>query len=275
MPFNVSQNQLESPFDKIRHVDEYGEYWLSRELQPALGYKTWREFNETVEKAKISCQNVGTNPDDHFVLGYKMIKAGKGAQRKVEDYRLTRHACYMTAMNGNPRIQEVSLAQSYFASQTYFAENVQKALATEAHQRTLPQHKFTDLLAERAKINTSRVPTHYFGVLTHLFYQLHTLERWVDDLDEKATLEISVGIRWKQYADEVLRIPSTDMIKYSHILPNGRIEKVWAYAYKWGEEFDKWIWTVYFPEKYPAYIQYRKTKLALPAPKKPKQIKGK
>jgi prophage antirepressor-like protein len=137
-------------------------------------------------------------------------------------------------------------------------------------------HKFTKMLADRAMKNLARVPDGFFAVLPHLFYQLQTLEQLTGNLDEDAKLEISVGKGWRQHAIENLHLSNAQMIQYRHVLANGRIVDAWAYSDIKSGDFYKWLWTVYFPEKFPSYVEYRKTKLALPAPKaaKPKQIKG-
>lgn len=106
-------------FDSIKHLNPYNvEYWEARELQPLLGYKSWREFEGAIERAKTSCSATGNIIEDHFVSDYKMVKLGSGAERQVSDYSLTRLACYLVAMNGNPRLPQVAAAQHYFAVST-------------------------------------------------------------------------------------------------------------------------------------------------------------
>jgi hypothetical protein len=48
----------------------------------------------------------------------KPITGGKGAVQEVDDYLLSRFACYLIAQNGDPRIAEIAEAQKYFAIQT-------------------------------------------------------------------------------------------------------------------------------------------------------------
>jgi DNA-damage-inducible protein D len=109
-----------SPFDAIRRVDENGkEYWSARELYKILGYTEWRNFqNVVIKKAKISCEETGQAISDHFVDTYKMIKLGKGGQRKTGDVYLSRYACYLVVMNGDPNMPIVAMGQQYFAVQT-------------------------------------------------------------------------------------------------------------------------------------------------------------
>jgi DNA-damage-inducible protein D len=94
------------------------EFWLARELQYNLGYTNWVNFKNAIEKAKLACESVGTDPLHHFADVGRMMALGKGAERKVEDMALSRYACYLIAMNSDPIKTEVAVAQSYFAVQT-------------------------------------------------------------------------------------------------------------------------------------------------------------
>ncbi|MEM1393377.1 MAG: BRO family protein [Cyanobacteria bacterium P01_H01_bin.150] len=112
-----------SPFDQIMQVDELGmEYWLARQLQPLLGYSKWQRFEETIERAKLACQNSGYDIKDHFTEAGNLVKRTQGGGSRQSDYRLSRYACYLTAMNGDPRKPEISAAQTYFAVKTREAE---------------------------------------------------------------------------------------------------------------------------------------------------------
>ena len=108
-----------SAFEQIKHLDEDNkEYWLARELQTTLQYTKWANFNKVIETAKIACKISGHLVSDHFADLGKMIIIAKGAKRKVLDYKLTRYACYLIVMNGDPRKEVISLGQTYFAVKT-------------------------------------------------------------------------------------------------------------------------------------------------------------
>ena len=116
---NEIKEYTEKVFEDIKHIDKNGsEYWLARELQNVLGYHQWRSINDLIERAKTACQESKYNIDDHFALHRKMIKLAKGAKRNVVDYKLSRYACYLIVMNGNPQKEIIALGQTYFAIQT-------------------------------------------------------------------------------------------------------------------------------------------------------------
>lgn len=104
--------------DKLRRLNTAGqEYWMARSLQQVLGYERWENFQAVVERARMACAGAGRDPDGHLRATTKMVGVGSGAQRKVEDWFLSRFGCYLIAMNSNAAKQEVAFAQTYFAVQ--------------------------------------------------------------------------------------------------------------------------------------------------------------
>jgi phage antirepressor YoqD-like protein len=124
----AQSNSNSSPFDEIRRIDESGnEYWVARELQKALGYKSWGKFQDLIRRVVKSIGLTGQNPSDHIAHEDNMIALGKGATRTVGDYRLSRYACYLIAMSGDNSKPEIAAAQSYFALKTREAETAAPA----------------------------------------------------------------------------------------------------------------------------------------------------
>ena len=113
------QKYQEKIFEDIKHINEFGEeYWEARELMKALGYSKWENFSKVIDKAKISCKLSGYSVNDCFPDVRKPIISGKGKQELIEDYHLTRYACYLIVQNGDSRKEVIALGQSYFAVQT-------------------------------------------------------------------------------------------------------------------------------------------------------------
>lgn len=111
--------QHHATFEGIRQFDENGdEFWLARDLAPLLDYPQWRNFVPVLEKAREACRNSGQRVEDHFADIRKMVEIGSGAQREVEDVRLSRYACYLVVQNGDPSKPVIANGQTYFALQT-------------------------------------------------------------------------------------------------------------------------------------------------------------
>ncbi|MCI8876434.1 MAG: DNA damage-inducible protein D [Lachnospiraceae bacterium] len=112
-------NYTETMFESIKHINEYGqEFWYARDLQSVLEYKRWDKFLNVIDKAKAACKNSGHNVSDHFSHMGKMVNVGSGAERKIEDYALSRYACYLIVQNGDSRKKVIALGQTYFAVKT-------------------------------------------------------------------------------------------------------------------------------------------------------------
>lgn len=117
-------------FEDLKKLNQHGiEYWSARSLQPCLGYSQWRRFENAIQKAIESCKQSGNDPDHHFAGAGKPIPGGKGSSQVVDDYHLSRFACYLIAQNGDPRKPEIAHAQKYFAIQTRRQELTDAAIA--------------------------------------------------------------------------------------------------------------------------------------------------
>lgn len=155
------------------------ECWSARDLQGIFGYADWRNFLNAVEKAKESCAASGEAVGHHFVGITKMIDLGKGAQRSVEDFALTRYACYLIAQNGDPSKPEIAFAQTYFAIQTRRQELVEQRLLE------------TDRVAARAKLRETE------NKLSSLIYERGVDERSFANIRHKGDQALFGGLGTK------------------------------------------------------------------------------
>ena len=153
-------------FENIKHTDENGtEFWYARKLQKALEYTEWRNFEKSVKRAKEACLASGFVETDHFVDVNKMVNLGSGSQREITDIKLSRYACYLIVMNGDPRKEVIALGQTYFAIKTRQKEISDSAAQLSEDEKRLAirdevtiRNKF---LASSAKAAGVEMPVDY------------------------------------------------------------------------------------------------------------------
>lgn len=239
-----------SPFDAIRRVDNGREYWSARDLQKLLGYREWRKFEDAIERAMIACKNSLQEPSYHFVPIAKKVSLGSKAERDVSDYRLTRYGCYMTAMNGDPRKQQVSAAQTYFAVKTREAET---AKPVQRHPR------FNNMWEERRILfhRETKIPAGFWCIFEMVAGYCDGDEYRNVMLVEHATPDISVGKHWCQYLRTQGYDPST-FPKYPHHYPDKRgVQLAYIYPNDLLGLYWTWFHGIYLEESYPLYLRGR------------------
>ena len=167
------------------------EFWWGRDLMQFLKYSSWQRFDDVVQRAVSACESAGQPPLHHFHKQVKMIEAGKGAQRERADWALTRYACYLIAMNGDPSKPEISHAQTYFAIQTRLQELSQELEGAEQRLELREQMKEANKnLGEAAKASgVTKYPAFQAAGYRGLYGELNMKEiREAKDIDQKENL---------------------------------------------------------------------------------------
>lgn len=129
--------------EEVKKTNSQGDdFWIAREIHAILGYRAWDKFVPVIQKAEDSIKSQGGDPSQHIAHTSKMVGLGEGARRRVNEYFLSRGACYLIAMNGDPTKPEIAGAQAYFATQTRAAELSQQEFADR--KRLSLREKVTD-----------------------------------------------------------------------------------------------------------------------------------
>lgn len=212
----------EQTFEEIKNIDEHGnEFWYARDLQTVLDYTEWRNFENVIEKAKEACRNSRNSVSDHFVDVNKMIALAKMAEREVQDYRLSRYACYLIVMNGDPRKEVIAVGQTYFAVKTRQQELIdhydqlsedQKRLAIRnemiAHNKSLAEaakDAGIETTQEYAIFQNKGYQGLYGGLGAKEIHERKKLAKSQKILDHMGSTELAANLFRATQTDEKLR----------------------------------------------------------------------
>ena len=158
-------------FEGLKRVNDHdAEYWSARDLQPLLGYSQWRRFEDAIERARTSCEQSGNKAGHHFAGAGKMVELGSGSVRDVEDYHLSRFACYLIAQNGDPRKPAIAQAQKYFAVQTRRQE-LSDEYAADTERLELRRQTGAEFKALSGAARQAGVENRMFGVFHDAGYK--------------------------------------------------------------------------------------------------------
>ena len=194
-----------SPFESIRHINELDqEFWLARELSVKLGYKSYPNFVNVIEKARAACEQSWQRPEDHFQGFEDFIEQKNGVLKKIWNIRLSRYACYLVTQNADSRKSMVALGQSYFAMQTRMQEL--QAQHLEDQKRVMLRHEIKKHNKDLAKTARRAWVSNYgefvdygykwlYGWLTNRdLRKKKWLETWEKLLDHSNSEELAANL---------------------------------------------------------------------------------
>lgn len=154
----MKQDEIHLLFEKFEaacYMNEGVECWSGRDIQILLGFTRWETFLVALGKAKKACEHSGANIEDHFSEAGRWVTLGNNAVRGIDDYALTRYACYLICQNADPtRKPAVAFAQTYFAVQTRRQEVIEQRLLNvnrlyEHDKLSKSEEKFLGVAYER------------------------------------------------------------------------------------------------------------------------------
>lgn len=168
---NAMSAMTDLSFEALKKNNQHGvEYWSARDLQPCLGYSQWRYFENALKKAMESCKQSGNDPQNHFAGARKMVGIGSQTDREIEDWHLSRFACYLIAQNGDPRKPEIAEAQKYFAVQTRRQE-VSDQMAADLERIETRQQASVEFKALSGAARDAGVQDKMFGIFHDAGYK--------------------------------------------------------------------------------------------------------
>ncbi|HYQ57591.1 MAG TPA: hypothetical protein VEP89_09625, partial [Draconibacterium sp.] len=87
-------------------------YWWASEYAQMLGYASFDSFRKPINKAIQAFMATGLEHFEDFRYEMRIID-----DKRIQDIKLSRFACYMVAMNSDTKKPAVAKAQIYFADQ--------------------------------------------------------------------------------------------------------------------------------------------------------------
>lgn len=202
---------VQKSFEDIKIQDEtWFEFWNARDLMKQLGYKKRERFGLVIEKAKENCKNSFGIIDEHFIDEKQFFQEAGKTQTKWrprENYYLTRYACYLIALNADPRLPEVSLAKSYFASQTRKQElqeqRIEENKRLEARKKLKQnEEKIEETVYHRwitKPVEFATFKNKWIESLYNLSVKLLKQKRWIPENRALADFDNEVELRAKDF----------------------------------------------------------------------------
>lgn len=128
-------------FNDVCKEDDYV-YWYARDYMLMLGYEQYASFKKAINKAVSTCMTLEIDIMDNFQQVMREING-----ESTSDYKLSRFACYLIAMNADGKKPQVAKAQAFFAASAEAirryvdnAEDVERVLIRDeisTHEKSL------------------------------------------------------------------------------------------------------------------------------------------
>lgn len=109
--FIQMEQQTSLTFEDFSHQNGIT-YWWASDFMKMMGYPTLIAFTKPINRAMTACLSINIDCHDNFIKADRIIDGNS-----ITDFKLTRFACYMIAINGDIKKPEVARAQVYFAKQ--------------------------------------------------------------------------------------------------------------------------------------------------------------
>lgn len=217
LPQDPRYRSTMSRLESLKRMTSRGvEYWFAREIQEVLGYAKWENFENVMERTRASMRANDVSPSHHIAETGKMMEIGRGGRRNNRDYFLTRAACYLIAMNGNPTKPEIAAAQAYFAVQTRARELEKQASddmkRLEMREKVKESFKAVSGEAQKAGVANSRQPIFHdarykglYGMSRRKMMAEKGMKPRDNPLDRMGALELSANDFQMHLAAETIR----------------------------------------------------------------------
>jgi len=180
-------------------------HWYATDFMEMLGYESLQSFEQAINKAIGTCMTLGIPVPENFEQVTREIDGSS-----ISDYKFSRFACYLVAMNGDVRKPQVAQAQAYFAK---VAEAMRQYQCGEEVQRLHIRDEISG--RERSLASTAnRAGVTEFGLFQNSGYRgmynvdLSSLKRMKGLKDTSRSLLDFMGKR--ELAGNLFRITETE-----------------------------------------------------------------
>jgi DNA-damage-inducible protein D len=127
--FDITNPEFEDSFHANGQI-----FWYASEFIKRLGYNDYSPTMSSINKAMSVCLGLPSIVTvEHFREEVRMIDG-----RPVKDFKISRFACYLVAMNSDIRKEAVAKAQAYFAA---FTAQIHEYIKTQNDIERVPLRK--------------------------------------------------------------------------------------------------------------------------------------